>query len=121
MCILSKLHYATFGVSNLFFQKLSKKNLWEVGLTPLGTGRVKYRLRYCNLAQKESVIFSTMGLNKSSNKNRTRRGFSILFSVMRSFSGRSLTYFPVFVVLCLKLFDNIDQMSKKHIFLLLLH
>ena len=29
MCILFKLHYAKFGVSNLFFsQKLSKKNLW---------------------------------------------------------------------------------------------
>ena len=27
MCILLKLNYAKFGVSNLFFQKLSKKNL----------------------------------------------------------------------------------------------
>ena len=34
MCILFKLHYAKFGVSNLFFQKLSKKNLWGVGSNP---------------------------------------------------------------------------------------
>ena len=27
MCILLKLDYAKFGVSNLFFQKLSKENL----------------------------------------------------------------------------------------------
>ena len=36
MCILLKLNYAKFGVSNLFFQKLSKKNLWGVGSTPFG-------------------------------------------------------------------------------------
>ena len=34
MCILSKSHYAKLGVSNLFFQELSKKNLKEVGSTP---------------------------------------------------------------------------------------
>ena len=41
------LHYAKFCVSNLFFQKLSKKNLWGVESTPppplLGTGRVNKR------------------------------------------------------------------------------
>ena len=39
MCILLKLDYAKFGIFNLFFQKLSKKNLW---LDPpsLGKGRV---------------------------------------------------------------------------------
>ena len=41
MCILLKLDYSKFGVSNLFFQKLSKKNLWGVGSSPLGKGRVK--------------------------------------------------------------------------------
>ena len=34
MCILLKLDYATFGGSNLFFQKLSKKNLWGVAQLP---------------------------------------------------------------------------------------
>ena len=29
MCILLKLDYAEFGVSNLCFQNLSKKNLWR--------------------------------------------------------------------------------------------
>ena len=40
MCILLKLDYAKFGVSNSFFQMLSKKNVWGVGST-LGKGRVK--------------------------------------------------------------------------------
>ena len=34
MCILLKLHYLKFGVSNLFFQKLSKKNLWRSARPP---------------------------------------------------------------------------------------
>ena len=34
MCILLKLDYAKFGVSNLFFQKLSKKTL-QGRLNPL--------------------------------------------------------------------------------------
>ena len=29
MCILLKLDYAKFGVSNLCFQNLSRKNLWR--------------------------------------------------------------------------------------------
>ena len=41
MCILLKLEYAKFGVSNLFLQPLLKKNLWVVGSTPLSKGRVK--------------------------------------------------------------------------------
>ena len=43
MCILLKLDYAKFGVSNFFFQKLSKETLWET-LPPLvqGTGSVKF-------------------------------------------------------------------------------
>ena len=28
MCVLLKLDYVKFGVSNLFFQKLSKENRW---------------------------------------------------------------------------------------------
>ena len=31
MCILLKLDNAKFSVSNLFFQKLSKKNIWGGG------------------------------------------------------------------------------------------
>ena len=41
MCILLKLDYAKYGVSNLFFlQKLSKKPLGGRLDTPLGKGRV---------------------------------------------------------------------------------
>ena len=49
MCILLKLDYAKFGVSNLFFQKLSKKNLWGSARPPpppLGKGRVKLSRYY---------------------------------------------------------------------------
>ena len=47
----------------------------------------------------------------------------VFFKIFRfgKLRGSSLTYFPVFVVLYLKVFKNRDQMSKKHIFLLLLH
>ena len=65
--------------------------------------------------------FFTIGLNKNGNKNRTIRSF---FNSVFSFGkpkGSSLIYFPDFVVLYLKVFENMDQMSKKHIFLLLLH
>ena len=45
MCILLKLDYEKFGVYNLFFQKLSKKNLWGSDRSPPppppGKGRVK--------------------------------------------------------------------------------
>ena len=51
--------------------------------------------------------FSTICLNKSGNKKRTSENFSILFSVMAS-----LTYFLVFVVLYLKLNENIYQMHE---------
>ena len=64
---------------------------------------------------------STIGLNKNSNKNRSRRNFFDSVFSYGKLRGSSLTYFPVFAVLYLKLFENIDQMSKKHIFLLLLH
>ena len=38
-----KLHYAKFGVPNLFFSKVIEENPLEVGSTPapLGTGRVR--------------------------------------------------------------------------------
>ena len=65
--------------------------------------------------------FSTIGLTKNGNENRTIRSFSLLFFSFGKLRGSSLTYFPVFVVLYLKVFKNMDQMSKKHIFLLLLH
>ena len=35
MYILLKLDYAKFGVFNLFFQKLSKKNFWGSARAPL--------------------------------------------------------------------------------------
>ena len=41
MYILLKLDYAKFGVSNLFFSKVIEENLWGVGSTPPGKGRVK--------------------------------------------------------------------------------
>ena len=40
MCILLKLDYAKFGVSNLFFSKVIEEKLLGVGSTPLGTGSV---------------------------------------------------------------------------------
>ena len=44
MCKLLKFDSARFGASNLFSQKLSKKNLWGFGL--IGKGRVKYLPSY---------------------------------------------------------------------------
>ena len=41
MCILSKLHYAKFGVSNSFFSKVIEEKPLGGRLDPLGTGRVK--------------------------------------------------------------------------------
>ena len=41
MCILLKLDYAKVGVSNLFFQKLSKENHWGLARPPFGKRRVK--------------------------------------------------------------------------------
>ena len=45
MCILLKFDYAKYGVTNVFFQKLSKKNLWDGWGgrldPPHGKGRVK--------------------------------------------------------------------------------
>ena len=38
--------------------------------------------------------------------------FNSVFSYGK-LKNRSLTYFPVFVVLCLKLVENIDQMHRK--------
>ena len=88
----------------------------DVTVTLHWTHKFRFKIRASNLMRK----FSTLGLNKSSNKNRTR-SFSILFSVIGKLRGSSLTYFSGFLVLYLKLFENIDLMSKKHYFLLLLH
>ena len=65
---------------------------------------------------KRTHNFWTIGLNKSSNENRTRR--SLFYSVFSygKHKDSSLTYFLVFVLWYLELFENIDQMSKKHIF-----
>ena len=35
MCILLKLNYAKFGVSNLFFSEVIEEEPWGVGSTPL--------------------------------------------------------------------------------------
>ena len=65
--------------------------------------------------------FLIIGLNKNSNKNRARRSFFYSVFSFGKLRGSSLTYLPVFVALYLILFENMDQMSEKHIFLLLLH
>ena len=41
MCILLKLNYAKFGVSNLFFSKGIEEKPLGGRLDPLGTGRIK--------------------------------------------------------------------------------
>ena len=65
--------------------------------------------------------FSTIGLTKNGNKKSTHKEFYDSVFTFGKLRSSSLTYFPVFVVLYLKVFENMDQMSKKHIFLLLLH
>ena len=69
------------------------------------------------MARKEHS-FLTICLNKSGNKKRTSRSFLVLFSVIGSFNTESsLTYLiPVFVVLCLNINENIDQMHKSIFF-----
>ena len=60
--------------------------------------------------------FSTIGLTK---KSKSKEFFNSVFSFGK-LRDSSLTHFPVFVVLYLNVFENMDQISKKHIFLLLL-
>ena len=60
--------------------------------------------------------FLTICLDKSGNKKRTSKSFSISVSSYRKLRDSSLTNIPVFVVLCLKIVENIDQ-----IFLLFVH
>ena len=47
MCMLLKLDYAKFGVSNLFLSKVieEKPSGGGVGSTPLGTGRVNANIQ----------------------------------------------------------------------------
>ena len=60
--------------------------------------------------------FSTICLNKNNNKKKNQKEFfDSLFSYGK-LRGSSLTYFPVFVVLYTKLFENIDQKSESTIF-----
>ena len=56
--------------------------------------------------------FSTIGLNKTAIKIEPEGVFDSVFSYGK-LRGSFLIYFPVFVVLYLKLFENIDQMSIK--------
>ena len=53
-------------------------------------------------------------------KSNHKEFFDSIFTFGKLRSS-SLTYFLVFVVLYLNVFENMDQMSEKHIFLLLLH
>ena len=48
---------------------------------------------------------------KAAIKTKQKELFDSVFSY-ENFRGSSLTYFPAFVVLYLKLFENIDQMSE---------
>ena len=58
--------------------------------------------------------FSTISTyTKRAIENEPVGVFSILFSVMED---RSLTYFPVFVVLYLKMVENIDQVHESSFF-----
>ena len=60
--------------------------------------------------------FLTICLNKSSNeKTNQKEFFDSVFSYGK-LRGSSLTYFPVFVVLYLKLFERIDQISESTFF-----
>ena len=45
MCILLKLHYAKFGVSNLFFSKVIKEKPLVVGSNPPPSPLVKEGLK----------------------------------------------------------------------------
>ena len=58
MCILLKLNYARFGVSNLVFSKVMEENSLGGRLDSLGTGRVK-------LLQTELVDMLTLQLHVS--------------------------------------------------------
>ena len=69
MCILFKLDYVKFGVSNLFLQKLSKKNLLELGSTPPppppsppSLGKRKVKAKCCYSFQHKHELY-----NRSSN------------------------------------------------------
>ena len=72
---------------------------------------LEYRPIYCNVAQKMRN-FSAICLNKSNNKNRTRRGFSILFSVIESLE----IALQKWKELCLKVSENIDQLHESTLF-----
>ena len=52
---------------------------------------------------------------KQQSKPNQKEFFDSVFSYGK-LRGSSLTYFLVFVVLCLKLFENIDEMSKSTFF-----
>ena len=72
-------------------------------------------LRYCNLAQKECIIFRPSTKTKAAIKIEPEGVFDSVFSSGKLRSS-SLRYFPVFVVFYLKLFENIDKMSESRFF-----
>ena len=59
--------------------------------------------------------FLTICLKKAAIKNEPEGVFDSVFSYGK-LRGSSLTYFPVFAVLYLKLFENIDRMSESTFF-----
>ena len=65
MCLLLKFNYAEFGVSNLFFQKLSKKNFWRGSAqSSFGKGKVQITARLTlqsrNCRLFESELFNDL-------------------------------------------------------------
>ena len=65
ICILLKLDDAKFGIFNSFFQKLSERNLWEVG----STRENKSKKDQINHKSGKSIILEETSNEKSNNIN----------------------------------------------------
>ena len=73
MCILLKLDYAKFGVSNLFFSQVIEEKPLRSRLDPLGKGRVKPNFKsypyipllfmLCSISQAKTASQYSLFLN----------------------------------------------------------
>ena len=64
---------------------------------------------------KRTSHFSMIWLNKSNNEKRTSKSLlNSVFSYSKLRRLACLTYFPRFVVFCLEIVENIDQMHKSN-------